>query len=125
LRTGSISGVDYERQRDVLRAKQKQFGEDMLDYIDNMIENYPNQWLNLNEEWKGFLVKYELDKKEYSLKRFKKGLEIAYKTLDIDFVERKNQQNNEDAKCGAKKRSVLKDERRDNATYGWRGKIYL
>jgi len=29
LRTGSISGADYERQRDVLRAKQKQFGEDM------------------------------------------------------------------------------------------------
>jgi len=29
LRTGSISGADYERQRDALRAKQKQFGEDM------------------------------------------------------------------------------------------------
>ena len=29
LRTGYISGADYERQRDALRAKQKQFGEDM------------------------------------------------------------------------------------------------
>jgi hypothetical protein len=29
LRTGSISGADYERQRNLLRAQQKQFGEDM------------------------------------------------------------------------------------------------
>jgi len=29
LRTGSISGADYERQRNQLRAQQKQFGEDM------------------------------------------------------------------------------------------------
>jgi len=29
LRTGSISGADYERQRNQLREQQKQFGEDM------------------------------------------------------------------------------------------------
>lgn len=29
LRTGSISGADYERQRNLLREQQKQFGEDM------------------------------------------------------------------------------------------------
>jgi hypothetical protein len=29
LRTGSIGGADYERQRNLLRAQQKQFGEDM------------------------------------------------------------------------------------------------
>lgn len=29
LRTGSISGTDYERQRNLLREQQKQFGEDM------------------------------------------------------------------------------------------------
>ena len=29
LRTGSISGADYERQRNLLREQQKQFGQDM------------------------------------------------------------------------------------------------
>ena len=29
FRTGAISGPEYERQRDLLRAQQKQFGEDM------------------------------------------------------------------------------------------------
>ena len=29
VRTGSISGADYERQRNLLREQQKQFGEDM------------------------------------------------------------------------------------------------
>jgi len=89
-------GVQQVGNSDKLKRKQikQQFGEDMLDYIDNMIENYPNQWLNLNDEWKGFLAKYELDRKDYSIKRFKKGLEIGYKTLEIDFIDRKNLQNN-------------------------------
>lgn len=89
------NGVSQPANSDKLKRKQikQQFGEDMLDYLDTVIENHPNQWLELTAEYKGFLTKFELDKKEYSLKRFKKGLEIGYTTLEIDYIDRKNQQN--------------------------------
>ena len=37
LRTGSISGAEYEKQRNMLREKQKQFGEDMP-YVKTPVE---------------------------------------------------------------------------------------
>ena len=37
LRTGSISGAEYEKQRNVLREKQRQFGEDMP-YVKTPVE---------------------------------------------------------------------------------------
>ena len=37
LRTGSISGAEYEKQRNMLREKQKQFGED-VPYVKTPVE---------------------------------------------------------------------------------------
>ena len=72
-----------------LKRKQikQQFGEDFLDYYDD-IES--GKLVSITEEWKGFLMRNELDKKEYSLKRFKKGLVIASEVFQNEFMEEKN-----------------------------------
>jgi hypothetical protein len=76
-----------------LKRKQikQQFGEDFLDYYDE-IES--GRLVSITEEWKGFLMRNELDKKEYSLKRFKKGLVIASEVFQNEFIEEKNWQHN-------------------------------
>jgi hypothetical protein len=76
-----------------LKRKQikQQFGEDFLDYYDD-IET--GNLKSITDEWKGFLMKYELDRKEYSLKRFKKGLVIASEVFENEFMEEKNWQHN-------------------------------
>ena len=76
-----------------LKRKQikQQFGEDFLDYYDD-IES--GKLVSITEEWKGFLMRNELDKKEYSLKRFKKGLVIASEVFQNEFMEEKNWQHN-------------------------------
>jgi len=76
-----------------LKRKQikQQFGEDFLDYYDDLESG---NFKSITDEWKGFLMKYELDKKEYSLKRFKKGLVIASEVFENEFFEEKNWQHN-------------------------------
>jgi Bifunctional DNA primase/polymerase, N-terminal len=76
-----------------LKRKQikQQFGEDFLDYYDDLESG---NFKSITDEWKGFLMKYELDKKEYSLKRFKKGLVIASEVFENEFLEEKNWQHN-------------------------------
>lgn len=76
-----------------LRRKQVklQFGEEMLDYLDELAKD---KWMSITEEWKGFLVRNEFDKKDYSLRRFSKGINNGSKILNIDFLEQKNRQNN-------------------------------
>lgn len=88
-----IMSVDNSEK---LRRKQvkQQFGEDFLDYLDSFIADDLNTYKGMSEEWKNFLNIYELDKKDYSLKRFKKGLQIGSQLLEIDYIEIKNRQNN-------------------------------
>ena len=44
-------------------------------------------------EWQNFLKRYELDRKDYSLKRFKKGLQIGSSVMKIRYIDYKNRQN--------------------------------
>jgi hypothetical protein len=88
-----IKSVDNSEKLKRKQLKQ-QFGEDFLDYLDSFITDDLNTFKGMSEEWKNFLNIYELDKKEYSLKRFKKGLQIGSQLLDIDYIEVKNRQNN-------------------------------
>ena len=71
-----------------------QFGEDFLDYLDTIIEDHLGQQLPLNEEWKNYLNRYELQARDYSLKRFSKGLQIGSQVLNIDYIGYKNRQDN-------------------------------
>ena len=91
-----MDGIKQIDNSEKLLRKQlkQQFGEDFLDYFDNLIENKNDTWLFITDEWKGFLASYELDKKDYSLKRFKKALEIGTTNFNIDYIDQKNHQNN-------------------------------
>jgi len=71
-----------------------QFGEDFLDYFDTILEDHLGQQLALNEEWKNYLNRYELQARDYSLKRFSKGLQIGSQILGIDYIGYKNRQDN-------------------------------
>ena len=70
------------------------FGEEFLEYIDEIVEKNNNNYYMLSDEWRSFLAKNELEKKDYSLKRFRKAIEIATQTLGLNIEWSKNRQNN-------------------------------
>jgi hypothetical protein len=89
-------GIMQVDNSDKLKRKniKLSFGEEFLEYVDDLIErNSPNQFM-LSDEWKSFLHKNELDKKDYSLKRFRKALEVSSQTLNMNIEWSMNRQNN-------------------------------
>lgn len=85
-----ILSVDNSEKLKRKQIKQ-QFGEDFLDFYDE-IES--EKWMLISDSWKGYLIRNEIDKKDYSLKRFKKGLQIASEVFQDSYIELKNRQNN-------------------------------
>lgn len=67
------------------------FGEDFLDYFDSINHN---QWHQFSGEYTNFLNTNELEKKDYSQLRFKKGLETASELFEYEFETQRNRQNN-------------------------------
>jgi hypothetical protein len=63
----------------------------MLDYLDDIDSGV---FRGVTEEWKGFLLRNEMDKKDYSIKRFVKGIHNGSQILGWEFVDQKNRQNN-------------------------------
>jgi hypothetical protein len=90
------NGIKPVMNSEKLNRKQIkiQFGEDFLDYLDTIIQDHLGQFLPLSEEWKNFLNRYELQARDYSLKRFVKGLKIGSDILKIDYIENKVRQDN-------------------------------
>ena len=68
------------------------FGDDFLDYFNNNIFCQFNVSKSISDEWKGFLTLNELDRKEYSLKRFKKALDEACKLFNYLLIYENNRQ---------------------------------
>lgn len=95
VRKYMIDGIKAVDNSEKLIRKQikLQFTEDFLDYIDDLIETKLGVEMLMSEEWKNYLLRYELDKKDYSLKRFRKALELSTKALKIDYIDYKNRQN--------------------------------
>ena len=89
-----------------LKRKQikLQFGEEFLEYFDEAIKDNFGNFKVITTEWKSFLEINEIDKKEYSLKRFKKGLEMGCKIIGMDWEFRSNWQNN-----GVKEFRIIKN----------------
>jgi len=87
------NGIVQVDNSEKLKRKQikQQFTEEFLDFYDD-IES--DRLLSVTDEWKAYLTRNELDKKEYSLKRFKKGLVIASDVFGNQFIEEKNWQHN-------------------------------
>lgn len=85
---------DYENSE---RTKAKHikinFGEDFLDYWQNMMSNGHANWHVLNDEYTSFLTVNNLDKRDYSTKRFKKGITDACEMFERKYEQRRNWQN--------------------------------
>lgn len=71
------------------------FGEEFLEYMDDLIlRNDSVMNFQLSEEWKSFLLRNELEKKDYSLKRFRKAIEISSNTFELNIEWSENRQVN-------------------------------
>jgi hypothetical protein len=91
-----VNGIKPIMNSEKLNRKQikLQFGEDFLDYLDTIIEDHLGQLLPMSDEWKNFLNRYELQAREYSLKRFIKALKIGSEIFKIDYKDLKVREDN-------------------------------
>ena len=64
---------------------KQNFGEDFLEYIEDLISKHAGNHYTLSDEWKSFLLRFEMDKKDYSMKRFRKALQVTLPALNVDF----------------------------------------
>ena len=87
-----IGGVPQKYASESLKKKQikNSYGEEFLDFFEDIEKN---QWLFFSEAYTHFLKLNDLEKKDYSLKRFKSGLEAAADVFGFGFEERRNRQN--------------------------------
>jgi hypothetical protein len=69
------------------------FGEEFLDYFDDLVSN-PSGWLELTKEHTNFLVSNNFEKKDYSIKRFRKALQEASNVLQHNLTFQRNRQLN-------------------------------
>ncbi len=67
------------------------FGEDFLEYFE-LIEF--EKWLEFGNEYLNFLNTNDLEKKDYSQIKFKKGLKVAADIFNLKLETRRNTQNN-------------------------------
>jgi hypothetical protein len=67
------------------------FGEDLLAYYDDIIKD---KWHEFGNEYTSFLNINDLDKKDYSQQRFKKGLTMASDLFNHTMETRRNRDNN-------------------------------
>ena len=67
------------------------FGEDFLDYFE-LIEF--EKWVEFGNEYLNFLNTNDLEKKDYSQIKFKKGLKVAADIFNLKLETRRNTQNN-------------------------------
>ena len=89
-------GVLEVDNSDKMRRKhiKLSFGEEFLEYFIAKKEDMTANWSSISEDWKGFMVKNEIDKKDYSLKRFRKALEISAAQFDLELEWTENRQSN-------------------------------
>jgi hypothetical protein len=67
------------------------FGEDFLEYFE-LIEF--DKWFEFGNEYLNFLNTNDLEKKDYSQVKYKKGLKVAADIFNLEIETRRNRQNN-------------------------------
>ena len=70
------------------------FGEEFLEFFLDKQMDLSDNYYFLTEEFNNFLKKNELDKKDYSLKRFRKAIEISSQLFDMKLEWSENRQLN-------------------------------
>lgn len=86
----TIGGVPQKYAFESLKKEQikNSYGDEFLDFFEDIEKN---QWLFFSETYTHFLKLNDFEKKEYSLKRFKSGLEAAADVFGFGFEERRKQ----------------------------------
>lgn len=86
-------GLQPQPQTDKLKRKhvKVQFGEEFLDCYLALNQG---QWLVFSAEYNNFLAVNDLEKKDFSAKRFRKALEESSEILGYKFEKRRNRQAN-------------------------------
>lgn len=83
-------GIPKREMSDSMLRKsiRNQFGEEFLEYFMTICDN--DQWVSFDMLHQDFLTQYGMDKKDYSRKRFSKGIEIASTILFKEFEKKRN-----------------------------------
>lgn len=69
------------------------FGEEFLEYWDDLVGDQNNNWKVFGDQYKSFLLRHDYDKKDYSKKRFKKALDDCSEIFQIKLETTRNWQN--------------------------------
>ena len=87
-------GIAQPDQTDKLKRKTVKvaFGEEFLDYWEDMMSNGSVTWHVFNAEYNSFLRTNDWDKKDYSNKRFKKGLQDTADLMGVRLETKRNRQ---------------------------------
>lgn len=87
-----IGGIPDKYSSDSLKRKQvkNQYGEEFLDYFEDLERG---KWHLIADEYKHFLNLNEFEKRDFSLKKFKSGIEAAADVFGLAVEERRNRQN--------------------------------
>jgi hypothetical protein len=70
------------------------FGEEFLDWWEDYFANGCEEWKPFKELYNNFMIEAGFDKKEYSQKRFKRGLEVAAENYGTSTESRRNRSAN-------------------------------
>lgn len=73
------TGIKHVENSEKLKRKHLKlsFGEEFLEWFDYYSSNGCDQWKPLTELYNNFLLENDFDKKDYTMKRYKKGLETG------------------------------------------------
>jgi hypothetical protein len=87
------AGIKEVKQSLALKKKQlkNQFGEEFMNYLEDW---QPGVWNVFSSEHKSFLTRNDLEKRDYSSRRFKKAIETASDLFEMGVKFEKNKQNN-------------------------------
>jgi hypothetical protein len=79
--------TQYNSESMKRKAVKLNFGEEFFEYFE---EIKLEEWKFISDEYNYFLGQSGLEKKDFSLKRFKAGLESSCESIGYTFEERKN-----------------------------------
>ena len=90
-----IWGVkDIATSSTVLRKHIKlNFGEEFMEWFDDYSANGCAEWKLFKDQYNGFLGQNDMEKKDYSQKRFKKGLEEACEKMGFTLETKRGSQS--------------------------------
>lgn len=92
LQKGVMEVVNSEK----LKRKQirLQFGDEFLDWFDHFKSNGCAKWHPSKELFNEFMIENDFDKKDYYMKRFRKGVDVAGELMGFVVEARRNRAKN-------------------------------